>query len=203
MTREITQIKVWKDQSTKEYRVYVSFSNTVAGDAGCYYLTGNKWHAKGTFENMSKEELRAAKAIGIVDGAWKTIWANEMAQRQVAAAPKAEVAQTQPEPEPAPKTNRYPGHCQACGQPLAAGEGRLVHLTDEEDIDLLGGGHKWIMFCNDTAGCEARRTEISAEKAAAAKREQERIAEEATLPAAQLRQERDGFWNNFFDAVDW
>jgi len=201
MTRDITQIKVWKDSCKKECRVYVSFAGTEAAKDGCYYLTGNKWHPAKTIENMSKEELKAAKALALIDGTWRTVWANEMTQRQAAVAPKAEAAQT--EPVSAPQTNRHPGHCQACGQALSAGEGQLVHLTDEEQIDLTGGGNAWIMFCIDTTGCETRRNENKTAKAAAAKLEQERIAEETTMPAETLKKERDGFWNSFFDAVDW
>lgn len=76
MIRKITQVKVWKSEDRKEIRIYVNFENEIR--AGCYYLTGNRWNTAKSFENMSADELAAAKKIGVYEGKWYTVYQNQI-----------------------------------------------------------------------------------------------------------------------------
>lgn len=197
MTRTITQIKVWTSTDKKEHRVYIDFAGEK--QSGCLYLTGNRWQAKGTLEGMTAEEKKAAWSIVQErfdnDGKWHTIWSDQMNPP----APKA----SQPETvKSEPKiVNRIAGHCRKCGEYLPAGQGELVRLYDEEDIDFIGGGSKWIVFCLDKDGCESRHQAYQAEKKAEAEREAERQATIAQLSPEQDKANREAFWNEFFEAT--
>ena len=50
--------------------------------ARCYYLTGNRWNAKGTLEGITSEEKQAAWKIvqrnNGNDGKWHTVYENEI-----------------------------------------------------------------------------------------------------------------------------
>lgn len=193
MTRQITQVKVWRDTTKKEVRIYVDFAGSK--QSGCLYITGNHWHQANSLENMTADELKAAKKIAVKDGRWTTVWASDLEATQKPATTKA---------APAPKTNKYECHCRACGQHLAVGEGTLVHLTDEEDIDFIGQGNQWITYCLDTEACAARRSQAQAEREAERKAEQERAEESRNLAASMTVEERregilNALWSAFGD----
>jgi predicted HNH restriction endonuclease len=57
--KRITDLRVWKS-ATNEYRVYVTYNDKTEG---CYYLTGNRYQAKGMLLNMSLEEKKQALEI--------------------------------------------------------------------------------------------------------------------------------------------
>jgi len=83
MTRKITQIKIWKSTDKKETRIYISFDGShTTNNSGCYYLTGNRWNAKGTLEGITSEEKQAAWKIvqrnNGNDGKWHTVYENEI-----------------------------------------------------------------------------------------------------------------------------
>lgn len=81
----IKQIKVWydrsiRDKSKREYRVYATAAD---GREGCLYLSGNRWHAKGTRDgDLTEEEWAEARRISFAFSRsgknWSTVWENEM-----------------------------------------------------------------------------------------------------------------------------
>lgn len=181
MTRTITQIKVWKNRDKTETRIYVNFGK----ESGCLYLTGSKWNPKGKLEGMTEEEKEAAwqlvQARHGNDGYWHTIWGSELEAKPVS----APVVKT----SPAPSLNRRGDHCSRCGHWVEPGLGELTHLTDEEDIDFLGGGKSWIVTHLDIAICDAN---IAADKAESDREAAETAAEDSArsaLTAEMLRVE--------------
>lgn len=202
MTRTITQIKVWKSTDKKETRIYINFDGEKTGLSGCYYLTGNRWQAKGTLENMTAEEKAAALAIcndRFNDGKWHTIWSNEMNPAPAAPVASQPVAKSEVEAIASLPKNRYADHCNACGEALAPGAGWVSILTDEEDIDFIGGGRRSVVYCCDTTGCKQRQAEIKAEREAERQAEAEREAAWNELTPDEQKTTRDAFWNEFFE----
>lgn len=160
--RTITQIKVWKKEDT---RIYVSFDSR---ESGCLYLTGNRWHPKGELEGMTEEEKDAAwqlvqKQYG--DGLWHTIWASELETK-----PLPVSFDYKKSPPSTATVNRYGDYCKRCGRWVEPGLGELSHLTDEEDIDFLGGGNAWILTHLNRTVCDANIAEDAATHAAVEER---------------------------------
>lgn len=58
--RHITDLRTWNNSKKNDFRVYVTFDD---GSEGCYYKDGNAYNVKGTLENMTIEEKKAALAL--------------------------------------------------------------------------------------------------------------------------------------------
>jgi hypothetical protein len=68
----IKDVKVWKNASKTETRIYV---HTTDEREGVIYRTGNAWHAKNSVEgNLTDDEWNAAKELAYYDNAWHTIY---------------------------------------------------------------------------------------------------------------------------------
>lgn len=71
MNTKITRIKVWVEKG--ETRIYV---NTSEGHDGCRYVTGNKWHTKGSTDGtVTAEEWKEARALACTAGKWSSWYA--------------------------------------------------------------------------------------------------------------------------------
>ena len=75
---EIKDIKVWKNATKTETRLYV---HTADGREGVYYFKSTRWNEKGWAGALTSEEIARAKALAIWDGKWHTVYENEMADR--------------------------------------------------------------------------------------------------------------------------
>ncbi len=173
---EIKDINVWNDRNRnrndKEWRVYVK---TDDGREGCLYLTGNRWHEKGSREgNLTDEEWEAAKAISFPRSStgenWHTVREWEMVKPITKSA--QEIINDMPR-------NRRAQNCSLCGRLVPAGEGYLHRYTDEEDIDRFGAG--WQVYHRDTELCKRNVAESKAAEAAEAAAEASRKAERKEL----------------------
>lgn len=77
----IKDIKVWKQGAGRpaETRVYV---HTTDGREGCFYATGNPWHAKGSRDgNLTKDEWKEAARVANEfggNGKWITVYENQI-----------------------------------------------------------------------------------------------------------------------------
>ncbi len=71
--RTIEKIKVWKNDSKTEIRIYVTFSE---GEQGCYYFTGNKWNEKKSFTGMTEEEKKEAFLLSSKESESGKAWVN-------------------------------------------------------------------------------------------------------------------------------
>ena len=58
--RRITDLRTWNNSKKNDFRVYVTFDDK---SEGCYYKDGNPYNAKGTLENITTEEKKAALAL--------------------------------------------------------------------------------------------------------------------------------------------
>ena len=58
--RRITDLRTWNNSRKSDFRVYVTFDDK---SEGCYYKDGNAYNSKGTLENMTIEEKKAALAL--------------------------------------------------------------------------------------------------------------------------------------------
>lgn len=193
---EIKDVKIWRKGS--EARIYI---HTMDGREACYYKTGNTWHEKESWESqLTDDEIKRAKNLAIYDKQWHNIPEWEMAAR-IAIVDGAKVTVkgiSLLAPERNVMRNRHPDHCRACGKFLQAGEGELVHYTDEEDIDYLGGGKSWVVYCIDTQGCQARVNATKAEVQRAGERRESLDDEAAQLSkrvAAQTGMEESTDWS--------
>ncbi len=75
----IKDVKVWKNEEKTEVRIYI---HTTDGREGCKYLTGNRWHKKGSLEgDLTAEEYAEAKRIAVWDRTWHTVYENQVATR--------------------------------------------------------------------------------------------------------------------------
>ena len=166
-TRRITQIKVWKNADKTETRIYVSFGK----ESGCFYLSGSKWNPKDRIEGMTEAEKNAAWELvqaKWADGYWHTIWASELEQKTSPIA-----FDYKPSPVTTVTANRYGDYCRKCGSWVEPGQGDLIQLTDEEDIDFLGGGKAWIVthrfqtVCDDHIATNAAKHAADVELIAA------------------------------------
>ena len=147
-TRRITQVKVWKNADKTETRIYVSFGK----DSGCLYLSGSKWNPKGKLEGMTEAEKDSAWQLvqaKFADGYWHTIWASELEEKT-----SPLVFDYKPSPVTTATPNRYGDYCIRCGGWVDVGQGELTQLTDEEDVDFLGGGKAWIVTHRFQAVCD-------------------------------------------------
>jgi hypothetical protein len=108
-----------------------------------------------------------------------------------------------PVAEPQLPANRYGAHCARCGTWVAAGEGYLVHLTDEEDIDLIGRGKEWLVYHRDKKVCERNEHKRVAEEEVKQAHEKSSRAEISAL--RDRVQARTGLRKvaDFFDDDRW
>lgn len=58
--RHIIDLRTWNNSKKNDLRVYVTFDDK---SEGCYYKDGNAYNSKGTLENMTIEEKKAALAL--------------------------------------------------------------------------------------------------------------------------------------------
>jgi len=186
----IKDIKVWKNPTKIESRIYV---HTDDGREGCLYLTGNGWHKRGEVEgNLTEAEWQEARDRSVRDGKWHTVYNDQ---------PRTDSNNNKTETYK-PMTNRKPGYCQFCGKYLEPGEAELVHFTDEEDIDFLGGGRAWVCYCLDKDACKSRREQAKAEAQAAKDHEQalklesDKLAE-AVAAETGLTEQQDWSWDDY------
>src|SRR5690554_4729931 len=72
----IANVKIWKNDRKTETRIYV---RTTDGREGCYYLTGNHWHKKGSYEGqLTEAEWKEARRIAVWDGKWHTVFESQL-----------------------------------------------------------------------------------------------------------------------------
>jgi len=99
------------------------------------------------------------------------------------------------------RRNRRPDYCRRCGHMVPAGEGSLVHLEDEEDIDFIGKGQTWIVYHGDKVLCDKYIADDKREKQeketqeAALKVEREELA--AKVAATGVEQHDDWSWDDY------
>ena len=68
----IKSVKVWRDPTKKECRIYVTASD---GRQGCKYMTETHWHKRGEIDGrLTEAEWAEAKSIAVVDGKWTTVY---------------------------------------------------------------------------------------------------------------------------------
>ncbi len=64
----VKAVKVWRNPTKTETRIYVQMSD---GREGCRYITGNPWHPRGEIEgDLTAGEWKAARRAAFWDGAW-------------------------------------------------------------------------------------------------------------------------------------
>jgi len=192
----IKDIKVWKNPTKTESRIYV---HTDDGREGCLYLTGNGWHKRGEVEGqLTGAEWQEARELSIRDGKWHTVY-NDQPLTSVSTSPKSRNNKTNIYK---PTLNRKPGHCQLCGKYLEPGQAELIHYTDEEDIDFLGGGRAWVCYCLDKDACKSRREQAKAEERAAKDHERALKLEadglaDAVATETNLAEQQDWSWDDY------
>jgi hypothetical protein len=88
----VMKVKVWQAQrwetingkATRECRVYVAMDD---GREGCKYLTGNAYQKAGTITgDLTKEEWNAARAVGVLEGKWRSYYATPLPTKAVTTA---------------------------------------------------------------------------------------------------------------------
>lgn len=81
MSTKIKDIRIWRNPTKTETRIYV---HTTDGREGCKYITGNPWHAKGSIDgNLTAEDWAEAKSIAVWENSsgkrvWHTVYESEI-----------------------------------------------------------------------------------------------------------------------------
>lgn len=166
----IKDIRVWKNSSKTETRIYV---HTDDGREGVMYRTESRWHKVGDREGkLTDAEWTEAKRIsneayqvahGYDKTGWATVYENEMwnyDDQKRAALLAAETAKI--ESQRAANKNKRVETCARCGEQIEAGAGWGEYIseknTDEEDLDFIYGGRTgWFYYHNDSSLCERNR----------------------------------------------
>ena len=74
MDTVIANVRVWKDKA--EARIYV---RTTDKREGCLYLTGNRWHPRGSLDgNLTEDDWKEARRIAVYDGKWHTVYESDL-----------------------------------------------------------------------------------------------------------------------------
>lgn len=69
---QVKSIKVWRSPDKRECRIYAKLAD---GREGCYYKTGNRWHPAKSYDGqLTPDEWKLVREVGIVDGAWRTVY---------------------------------------------------------------------------------------------------------------------------------